>query len=97
VQLEFANNTQELVETGTAGGTALPVEVLRAVRHRLRLIEAAPDLVTLANWKSFGLTAEPTRNGERSVTINDNWKIAVRFQCQQVPNRAILLSVNSNQ
>jgi len=97
VELEFANGTLDVVETGKTAGAALPVEVLRAVRHRLTLIRAAPDLATLANWRSFGLTQEQSSGEVHSVQINDNWRLAVRFECEHAPNRATVVGVNSNQ
>jgi plasmid maintenance system killer protein len=96
VELEFATDILDLVETGKSAGSALPVEVLRSVRHRLTMIRAAPDLATLASWKSFGLVQDEPNSEIRSVQINDNWKLAVRFECEHASNRATVLGVNSN-
>ena len=97
VDLKFDNGTLELVQSGNAEGALLPVEVLRAVRHRLTIIRAAPDLPTLRNWRSFGLINEETNDNVRSVQINDNWRMDVRFECDVSPIRATLLAVSSGQ
>lgn len=97
MQLEFANGTLDVIETGRTADAALPVEVLRSVRHRLTLIRAAPDLFTLTNWRSFGLLQVQSSGGVSSVLINDNWRLAVRFECEASPNRATVIGINTNQ
>src|SRR4051812_17355200 len=76
MDIEFADARFALLETDAAADARLPVAVIQAARHRLGIIRAAPDLPTLKNWKSLGLTPRP-ESAEHLVMLAPQWAMAI--------------------
>jgi plasmid maintenance system killer protein len=77
--VEFAQASLTLIETEKAAETDLPVYVIRAVRQKLAILHAAPDLRTLRNLKCLGLVDDALKLSEPcEIEIAPNWSMVLQ-------------------
>jgi proteic killer suppression protein len=91
MDVEFRDKALALVETDRAAETRLPISVINSLRKKLVVIRAAPDERTLRNWKS--LHYEKLESGERSIRINDQYRLVFTLDTECRPNRVTMLRV----
>jgi proteic killer suppression protein len=89
MDVEFRDKTLALVETDRAAETRLPISVINSLRQKLVVIRAAPDERTLRNWKS--LHYEKMENDERSIRINNQYRLIFTLDTQCRPNKMTIL------
>ena len=94
MDVEFRDKTLALVETDRAAETRLPISVINSLRKKLVVIRAAPDERTLRNWKS--LHYEKMGDVERSIRINDQYRLIFMLDTECRPNKATILRVWSH-
>lgn len=80
MEIEFADSHLALIETERAADTRLPVAVIQSARHRLNVIRAAPDIRTMQNWKSLGLSAQCETNSEHFIALSARWVMTLRIE-----------------
>lgn len=80
MEIEFADQRLALIETERAADTKLPVAVIQSARQRLSIIRAAPDLRTMQNWRSLGLTARASGSSEHLVVLAPQWAMVLRIE-----------------
>jgi plasmid maintenance system killer protein len=97
MDVQFAESSLALVETDRAAETALPVAVIRSLRHRLHVLRAARTIDTLLCWQSCRLLPDVAADGERVILINDSWRMAVRFNGTSPPICATVLRVTNTE
>lgn len=91
MDIEFRDEKLALVETDRAAETKLPVSVINSLRRKLGIIRAAPDERTLRNWKS--LHYEKMADEERSIRLNDQYRLIFMLNTQCSPNKVTVLRV----
>lgn len=91
MDIEYRDETLSLVETDRAAETKLPVSVINSLRKKLGIIRAATDERTLRNWKS--LHYEKMANDERSIRLNDQYRLIFTLSTECSPNKVTILRV----
>lgn len=87
MDVRFANENLELIETARAAETGLPFGVIVAARSRLNVVRAAPDEGTLLKWKSLRYEKFDGGNGVNGrVGLVDAWRLEVALSTAQIPN-----------
>jgi proteic killer suppression protein len=94
MKIEFRDSRLALIRTDRAGETKLPFPVIKSCRNKLIVIESAPDERTLRNWKSLHYEKlEGTRKGQRSIRINDQYRLVFLLNDSQSPPVITILAV----
>ncbi|AMN48082.1 hypothetical protein ACG33_13420 [Steroidobacter denitrificans] len=94
MEVIFGNKKLALVETDEAAHTQLPISVITSCRKKLVLLRAAPDERTLRNWKSFHYEKlSGDREGQRSIRLNDQWRLIFQLDTSSSPPRIIVLEI----
>lgn len=94
MEVEFRDKRLELIETGRAAETRLPIAVIKSFRKKLVLLRSAPDERTLRNWKSLHYEKlEGNLGGKRSVRLNDQWRVVFLLDESLKPPKLIVLSI----
>ena len=91
MDIEFRDKALALVETDRAAETRLPISVINSLRNKLAVIRAAPDERTLRNWKS--LHYEKMSDDERSIRINDQYRLIFTLATECKPNKMTILRI----
>jgi proteic killer suppression protein len=91
MEITYNDKSLALVETERAFETRLPAAVIDSLRNKLRFIKNAPDERSLRNWKS--LNYEKHENGERSIRLNDQYRLMFTIDTQAQPNKITVLRV----
>lgn len=91
MDIEFRDKTLSLVETDRAAETRLSVSIINSLRQKLVVIRAAPDERTLRNWKS--LHYEKMENDERSIRINNQYRLIFTLDTKCRPNKMTILRI----
>ncbi len=94
MEIEFREKRLALIETDRAAETKFPVALINALRNKLIVLRAAPDERTLRNWKSLHYEKMVGRKGsQRSIRINNQWRLVFTIETTQRPNRITVLGV----
>lgn len=90
----FEDDRLALIETDQAAQTRLPVAVIQSARRKLNVIRAAPDERALRNWKSLHYEKlKGNRDDQRSVRLNDQWRLVFRLDEKCSPQRVTVIAV----
>ena len=77
-----------------AAKSGLPVEVVKSLERKLVVLRAAPDERTLRNWKSLHYEKlKGPRDGQRSIRLNDQWRLVFRLNETTTPPTIEILAV----
>ena len=90
MEVEFADDRLALVRTDQAAKTRLPIAVITSLREKLVVLEAAPDERVLRNWKSLHYEKLKGRDGERSIRLNNQWRLVFRIEGKSKPKIVVL-------
>lgn len=94
MEIEFADADLALIETDDAAKTKLPIAVIKSARRKLTLLRAAPDDRSLRNWKSLHYEKlKGDREGQRSIRVNNSYRIVFLLDSEIEPQIATILSV----
>lgn len=94
MDVEFADKNLAEIETGDAVKTGLPIAVIRSARRKLVTLRAASDDRTLRNWKSLHYEKlKGDREGQRSIRVNDKYRIVFTLDDDVTPTRATILAI----
>lgn len=94
MKIEFKDSGLALIRTDRAAETKLPFTVIKACREKLIVLDAAPDERTLRNWKSLHYEKlEGDRKGQRSIRINNKYRLIFLLNNSQSPPLVTVLSV----
>lgn len=97
MRVVFRDARLAAVRTGDSGQTGLPVEVVQSLRRKLDVLDAAPDERTLRNWKSLHFEKlGGDREGQRSVRINDKWRLVFLLDVTTVPPTIEILAIENH-
>lgn len=94
MDIEFIDAQLELIETDRAAETGLPVAIIKSCRRKLVFIRSAPDERTLREWKSLRYEKlKGAREGQKSIRLNDQWRLVFRLKSGATPLKMIVLAV----
>jgi proteic killer suppression protein len=94
MKIEFRDRRLGLIRTDRAGETKLPFPVIKSCREKLIVLEAAPDERTLRNWRSLRYEKlKGDRAGQRSIRINDQWRLVFTLDESTRPPTITVLAV----
>ena len=94
MDVEFADDLLALIETDQAGQTRFSVAIIKSTRRKLALIRATEDERTLRNWKSLHYEKlKGARDGQRSVRLNDQFRLVFTLDDQSRPQKVTILSI----
>lgn len=94
MRLVFADEELSLIETDEAGATRLPIGVIKSARRKLTVLRAAIDDRSLLNWKSLHYEKlKGDREGQRSIRINDQYRMAFELDEEAEPQTVKILSI----
>ncbi len=91
MEIEFNDKTLALVETDRAAETRLPISVIASLRNKLHFLRNAPDERSVRNWKS--LHYEKMEGAEKSIRINDQFRLIFTIDTKVSPNKITVLRV----
>lgn len=91
MEIEFWDKSLSLVETDRATETKLPISVIASLRNKLHFLRNAPDERSIRNWKS--LHYEKMEDDERSIRINDQFRLMFTIDTKVNPNKITVLRV----
>jgi len=94
MDVEFSDRQQlALIETDRANETRLPISVIKSCRQKLGVIRAAPDERTLRNWKSLHYEKLEGRGDQRSIRLNDQWRLVFMIDTACQPPKMTVLGI----
>ena len=94
MKIVFPDDRLALVRTDQAAKTKLPFPVIKSVREKLIVIEAAPDERVLRNWKSLRYEKlEGDRQDQRSIRINNQWRMVFELDNDTNPPTITVLAI----
>ncbi len=91
MEIEFGDKKLELIETDRAADTKLPIAVINSLRNKLQFLRGAPDERSIRNWRS--LHYEKMAGEERSIRINDQYRLIFTIDTALQPNKITVLRV----
>ena len=91
MKIEFGDKKLELIETDRAADTKLPIAVINSLRTKLQFLRGAPDERSIRNWRS--LHYEKMAGEERSIRINDQYRLIFTIDTALQPNKITVLRV----
>jgi proteic killer suppression protein len=93
MEIVFQDAHLALIESEAAGGTRLPVAVIKAARRKLTVLRAAIDDRSLRNWKSLHYEKlKGDREGQRSIRLNDQYRM-IFVLSEEEPLTATILAI----
>ena len=94
MDVEYADKTLATLESDDPSPTRLPVPVIKAARRKLTVLRAATDDRALRNWKSLHYEKlKGDREGQRSIRVNDKYRIVFLLDDDARPQKATILAV----
>ena len=94
MDVEFSDRQQlAFIETDRAHETRLPISVIKSCRQKLVVIRAAPDERTLRSWKSLHYEKLEGRGDQRSIRLNDQWRLVFTLDTVCQPPKITVLGI----
>jgi len=94
MKIEFRDKSLALVRTERAHELGLPFGVIKSCREKLVFLEAAPDELTLRNWKSLQYKKlDGDKAGLRQVRINKQYRIVFELDEDSSPPTIIIVEI----
>lgn len=91
MDIDFADKKLELIESDRAADTKLPIAVINSLRNKLQFLRDTPDERSIRNWRS--LHYEKMAGEERSIRINDQYRLIFTIDTARQPNKITVLRV----
>lgn len=93
MEIIFGDEGMALIETGRATESGMSVALIKSVRRKLVFMRAAPDERALRNWKSLHYEKLEGRGEERSIRLNDQWRLIFTIDTECRPNKITVLGI----
>jgi toxin HigB-1 len=97
VEIEFKDKRLAMVEHGEASdyvASGIPLEIIEPFRKKLNFLRGAPDERSLRVWKSLHYEKlKGNMGGERSIRLNNKWRLILNVDESQTPPKLILLRI----
>lgn len=95
MRIEYGDERLSRICTAEAHKLGLPIAVTRQAQKKLIQMEQAPDERTLRNWKSLNYKKlSGDREGQRSVKINDQYRIVFELLEDERPPAIRILEID---
>jgi proteic killer suppression protein len=91
MEIEFEDKKLALIETEEAPKTRLPFSVIESMRNKLGFLRNIPNERSMRNWKS--LHYEKMEGEERSIRLNDQFRLIFTIDTSCNPNKITILRV----
>lgn len=97
MKVRYGNEQLSLVETDQAHTLRLPVAVVQAVRRKVRFLRNARDERDLSAMRSFNYEKlSGQREGQRSIRLNDQWRLILHIDRDCDPLEVIVLEISNH-
>lgn len=97
MRVRYGDDNLALVETDQAHRLRLPVQVVQTARRRIRFLRQAQDERDLYALTSLHYEKlEAGRAGQRSIRLNDKWRLIFRIDRDCEPLELILLEISNH-
>jgi proteic killer suppression protein len=93
MQIIFRDERVALIETANAGASGYSIAIIKSARRKLAFIRAAPDERTLRNWRSLHYEQLKGRGEERSIRLNDQWRLIFTIDTECQPNKVMVMGI----
>jgi proteic killer suppression protein len=94
MRVEFDGDLEDIL-TDKAHKLGLPIAIIQGARRKVLLLEQAPDERTLREWKSLNFKRlSGNREGQRSIRINDQYRIVFELLEDERPPRIRILEID---
>jgi proteic killer suppression protein len=94
MKVEIRDRRLPLIRTDEAHKTGLPFAVIKSAREKLVVLEAAPNELTLRNWKSLHYEKlDGDRKGQRSIRLNKQFRMVFELDESCEPPTLIIVEV----
>jgi toxin HigB-1 len=94
MKVEIRDRRLALIRTDEAHKTGLPFAVIKSAREKLVVLEAAPNELTLRNWKSLHYEKlDGDRKGQRSIRLNKQFRMVFELDESCEPPTLIIVEV----
>lgn len=91
MEIEFSDKKLALIETEDAPKARWPVSVIESMRNKLGFLRNVPDERSIRNWRS--LRYEKMEGEERSIRLNDQFRLIFTIDTKCSPNKIDILRV----
>lgn len=93
MEIIFRDARLALIETERAAECGWPMAIIKSLRRKLVFLRSAPDERTLRNWKSLHYERLKGRGEERSIRLNDQWRLVFTIDTECRPNKITVLGI----
>lgn len=95
--MRYGDDDLALVETDQAHRLRLPVQIVQTARRRIRFLRQAADERDLHALKSLHYEKlDGDRTGQRSIRLNDKWRLILRIDRDCEPLELIILEISNH-
>jgi proteic killer suppression protein len=97
MKVRYGTEDLSLVETNQAHRLRLPVGVVQVARRRIRFLRQARDerdLYAMTSLHYEKLSGD--REGQRSIRVNDKWRIVLEIDRDCDPLEIVILEINNH-
>ena len=94
MHVEFGDNKLDRLETDAAFTNGLPRDAVKSFRMKVQAIRDAVDerdLYAFAGWRFKKL--EGDRSHQRSIRLNDQWRLIVEIRKSNPSNTMVIVAV----
>jgi len=97
MKVRYADEQTSLVETDQAHKLRLPVVVVKAARRRIRVLRRCVDERDIRAIPSFHYEKlGGKRDGQRSIRLNDQWRLIVRVDRECDPIEIEIIEISNH-
>lgn len=97
MRVRYGDDDLALVETDQAHRLRLPVQIVQTARRRIRFLRQAADERDLHALKSLHYEKlDGDRTGQRSIRLNDKWRLILRIDRDCEPLELIILEISNH-
>lgn len=95
MEIRFKGDDLQRIETDDPPLDKFSVAIIKSARRKLNFIRSAVDERDLRNWKSLHYEKlKGDRQGQRSVRLNDRWRLVFELNDEKSPPEAIVLEIS---
>ena len=90
----FSNKQFNKIETEEVTDLNLPFNIIKTLRKKLVILRAAPDELTLRNWKSLHYEKlKGDKKDQKSIRLNDQWRIVFTLNNDTSPPTITVIDI----
>src|SRR3546814_1471382 len=98
MEVAFEDPALQKLESDPAFTAGFEAAIVKAFRKRMQLIRAAVDERTFYAMKSLHYEKlKGNRDGQRSMRLNDQWRLVLRLQEDEAGKLVVVVSIRSEE